>query len=198
MTDYFQPLSKRRSPGRRLLKLLTARKHPVERIKTPPASWELDGVRFEWLWPPPGLDRGTSANDTSIVLRVSYAGRSVLLTGDIENLGQRGLLARGGLHADVLVLPHHGSVRATSAAFIEAVDAVAVIRSSHQRMDETHNGINAIVGAATFHNTADTGAVRVIITSTGSLTVTSHRVGVAPLVKPAQPLNEAGSADSPP
>jgi competence protein ComEC len=49
-------------------------------------------------------------NNSSIVLRVGIAGRSLLLAGDAEVQGQDALLAaRQDLRADVLKVPHHGS-----------------------------------------------------------------------------------------
>lgn len=77
------------------------------------------------------------------------------------------LLQRGDLGADVLVLPHHGGVERSSKAFLEAVAPSAVIRSSHERMEETYNGLQEVVGAMPLHNTADVGAVGVVIDAEG-------------------------------
>jgi competence protein ComEC len=58
--------------------------------------------------PPPGLE----ANDASIVLRLDFAGRRVLFTGDIEDQGEAELLGRfpaDELRSDVLKVPHHAS-----------------------------------------------------------------------------------------
>ncbi len=51
--------------------------------------------------------RYASPNDGSIVVRVTAAGVSVLFTGDIEAIAQRDL---GPLHADVMKVPHQGSI----------------------------------------------------------------------------------------
>ncbi|MFL6136237.1 MAG: ComEC/Rec2 family competence protein [Frankiaceae bacterium] len=49
-------------------------------------------------------------NNDSLVLRVSDAGVTLLLTGDVEAPAQQALLASGAdLRADVLKVPHHGS-----------------------------------------------------------------------------------------
>jgi competence protein ComEC len=61
-----------------------------------------------------GVDSGESSaeNNSSIVGRVSVAGMSVLVTGDIEPEGQAAVLAAGGdVRATVLKVPHHGSSR---------------------------------------------------------------------------------------
>ena len=71
-------------------------------------SFEVDGVRFEALWPPPGALEGPR-NASSVVLRVTYGKATILLTGDIEETAQAALLAAGGIDAHVLKVPHHGA-----------------------------------------------------------------------------------------
>ncbi|WP_051581357.1 ComEC/Rec2 family competence protein [Pseudonocardia acaciae] len=73
--------------------------------------------------PPAYLDPedGTDVNNTSLVLRATTRGGTVLLPGDIELLAQANLLTDGALlRADVLKVPHHGS-RYTSPGFLAAV-----------------------------------------------------------------------------
>ncbi|ASU77934.1 ComEC family competence protein [Actinopolyspora erythraea] len=71
-------------------------------------------------------------NDASVVLRARTPVGRVLLTGDIELSGQRGLLSSGArLDAEVLKVPHHGS-RYTSAEFLRAVSPrLALISVGH-------------------------------------------------------------------
>ncbi len=167
INEHFVPHSEVGSPSRQLLDLLAADRHPIETQAASATRWMLGGVSFERLSPESGKETPVLTNDTSTVLRLSYLGHSVLLTGDIENQAQRLLLARGGLAADVLLLPHHGSVRSSSAAFIEAVSPGFVVRSSHQRTGETLNGLSAILGAARLFNTADVGAVCISLDRNG-------------------------------
>ncbi len=167
INEYFKSRSPPRTPSRHLLDLLAGRGHEVRTLDPSTTSWQLGGVRFERLWPTGEPDDSLSPNDTSTVLRLSYVGHSILLTGDIEERAQRGILEGGDPHADVLVLPHHGSVRPSSAAFISAVRPSQVIRSSNQRMDETTSALPELVGAIPLHNTADAGAIEIVVDRSG-------------------------------
>ncbi|GAG33565.1 unnamed protein product, partial [marine sediment metagenome] len=156
VNEYFPRRSPPSSPSRQFLDILAKRDHTVEIMNPSKPRWELGDVTFERLSPSGEPDENLSTNDTSTVLRITYAGHSILLTGDIEDRTQRALLQKkGDLGADVLVLPHHGSVRSSTKAFIEAVGADAVIRSSHQRMSETYSGLRECVGAIPLYNTVD-------------------------------------------
>lgn len=139
-----------------------------------PMTWEFGGAVFDLLAPRGGMDSTVATNDTSTVMRVSFAGHSVLLTGDIEDQAQTELLKRGDLSADVLVLPHHGSVRASSREFLKAVGPRLTIRSSGQKAVDTFSGLSEILGQTRLLNTADVGAVTVIIDRNGLRVMTAR------------------------
>lgn len=82
------------------------------------------------LWPPAGRSDLTG-NDASLVLRVTHAGRTVLLPGDIGEAAMAELLttSRETLAADAVILPHHGSWENSLPAFIEAIGPQVVIVS---------------------------------------------------------------------
>ena len=94
-----------------------------ERRTAGPLTWEVlaPGRAFS----------GTSSdpNNSSLVVRATVEGTTVLLTGDVEPEAQRDLLRRGvDLRADVLKVPHHGSDH-QEPAFLDAVGASVVLTS---------------------------------------------------------------------
>jgi len=92
-------------------------------------EWEWDGVRFSVLHP--RADFSARGNDSSCVLKVETRGSAVLVTGDIERLGESALLGPK-LAADVVVVPHHGSATSSSPSFVAAVGArLAIVSAAH-------------------------------------------------------------------
>jgi len=76
-------------------------------------------VEINVLWPPNGGD--TSTNNDSVALRIQFGERSILLTGDIEQVAERSLLAsQQQLSADVVKVPHHGSKTSSTEGFVLA------------------------------------------------------------------------------
>jgi len=167
LNDCFEGMSKPRSASAYLLHLLDEQPHPVEVLDAARRKWKEGEVEFEVLWPDATCDPTLSANDASTVLRVRYAGHSILFTGDIEKRAQQELLKRGDLHADVLFLPHHGSVEPTTKAFIEAVRPTVAVRSSSERTADTVNGLERLLGDIPVYNTAELGAIEVTLRRDG-------------------------------
>ncbi len=154
------------SPTRRLVDILADRNHPTITIDNSTQRWAAGNVDFEVLWPADAVE-GLKANDASTVLRLTYRGRRVLLTGDMEDAAQRALIDRADLKADVLLAPHHGSVRNSTRRFVEAVAPSVVLRSSDERTSETFNGFRELTSGMSVFNTADVGAVQVVIDGDG-------------------------------
>ena len=61
---------------------------------------------------PPAQKLSSDDNANSVVLSVHYAGRGLLLTGDLEKAGLQALLRLPPQPHDILLAPHHGSLKA--------------------------------------------------------------------------------------
>ena len=118
--------------------LLDAVRRQGGRVRTAaelPQTSTREGVRFEVLHPRPGLDAEGlpyypefSLNDNSLVLRLAFGRRSVLLAGDIESAAEE-LLGPAFATTDVLKSPHHGSRTSSTPALLAALRPRAVVVS---------------------------------------------------------------------
>ncbi|MEP7075094.1 MAG: ComEC/Rec2 family competence protein [Acidobacteriota bacterium] len=93
-------------------------------------AFEIGGVRVKTLYPQPaGSPNEPSDNDHSLVVRLEFGSRKILMTGDIERKAETDLITTPSLlTADVVKVPHHGSKTSSSQAFVDAVQpGVAVI-----------------------------------------------------------------------
>lgn len=113
----------------------------ISGFSRPPASWGK-------------LDESEERNAGSVVIRLLFADRSVLLTGDAVGRNERTpedtpiatekfMVENAPLipiDSDVLIAPHHGSDDASSSDFIRAVSPEWVIFSAgRSRSDHPHN-----------------------------------------------------------
>ncbi|MBI2798902.1 MAG: DNA internalization-related competence protein ComEC/Rec2 [Gammaproteobacteria bacterium] len=132
-------------------------------------QWSWDGVQFTILHPAEGLS--LSDNNGSCVIRIDGRGGALLLTGDIEALAEQALIARGAnLHADILVVPHHGSKTSSTAPFIAAVAPKFAVFSVGFG-NRFHQPAPSVVAAyeargVTCMTTADEGAISFEVTPT--------------------------------
>lgn len=82
----------------------------------------------EFLHPVPSHDAANSGgNNQSVVLRIAFGARRILMTGDIERESERELAAVADLRADVVKVAHHGSRTSSTAAFVESTKAAFAI-----------------------------------------------------------------------
>jgi competence protein ComEC len=91
-------------------------------------------VRGEFLWPDISTEDPAAAakNNDSLVLRLKFRNRTLLLPGDAEKQAEHVILHdnSANLHADVLKVGHHGSTNSTTQEFLDAVaPSIAIISS---------------------------------------------------------------------
>lgn len=90
------------------------------------------------LWPVALTNpEAPSGNNDSVVLRVRYGSRSILLTGDIEAPAEKRILdgpnlVLDNLKADVVKVAHHGSKSSSTQGFIVATEARKAVISVGQ------------------------------------------------------------------
>ncbi|MCE7031507.1 DNA internalization-related competence protein ComEC/Rec2 [Lysobacter sp. GX 14042] len=161
---------------------------PVARLEAPDGAgiegadpceagrqWELDGVGFGYLHPPPHFPY--LGNDASCVLRITTVHGSVLLPGDIGEVIERrlaGQQAPGGRSlaaAEVVVVAHHGSRSSSDPEFVAATGARHALVSAghgnlfgHPRPEVVERWSQAGAGVT---SSADGGAVHVRLGAQG-------------------------------
>src|SRR5687768_15459912 len=133
-------------------------------------------VKIEVLWPPAADANAPSRNNDSIVLRVAFGRRSILLTGDIERSGENALIATGKeLRTDVVKVPHHGSRSSSTQPFVTATKAKVAIVSVGQNSTFGHPHAEVVerwqTNGAQVLTTGDCGTISVTTDGT-DLTVT--------------------------
>lgn len=128
-------------------------------------------TRIEFLWPGAG-DDGLPDNDSGLVLKLSYGGRSILFPADIQDDGMSALLAMSEkLKADVLVAPHHGSGEKSTAAFVAAVDPKVVLSSNDRTLSAKQRRFETMIGDRPLYRTNVCGAVTIVIARDGRVRV---------------------------
>lgn len=134
---YFDPTSFSQSQDvetmRVLMNHLADRRIPAELM---PDTLDASEAKVRVLWPTAEVasQKQLSDNDKSLVCLIEYAGRKVLLCSDIEGPAQERVLALyPDLKADVVVVPHHGSVRTLHSGFLDQLAPSLLVCSCGQR-----------------------------------------------------------------
>jgi len=139
----------------------------IERV-TP--DFDLGGkTRIKSLWPDarPVAGGQFSENDRSLVLLVEFAGRRILLCSDIEKPAQNEILRLyPNLRADIVLAPHHGSIRTTDTDFLQSLDPGIVVHSCGRSEYETQRQTEHDQSARHFY-TPEHGAITIRIRKDG-------------------------------
>ncbi len=165
-----------------LLAAAAARGIPVRR----PRSDRVGALSLELLAPLDGdgaivSDPLASENDNSLVLALSWAGRRILLPGDVEHEAEAALLRSGLGTIDVLKVPHHGSRTSSTEALLDRARPSLAIASLAEgnRYRFPHPDVVARYrtrGIALYRTDRD-GAVRLRIGAQGRIDVDCARPG---------------------
>jgi competence protein ComEC len=126
---------------------------------------------------PPAEGMGGSENADSIVLAIEFAGRRILLTGDLASPGLDAVVAQHEPPFDVSMVPHHGSATSNPPVFAAWVRTPVAIISGDLTHD-SHVAVEAYQQAgSTVLNTATSGAVHIEIQPAGTLHIDQFRRG---------------------
>ncbi len=129
-------------------------------------SWSAGGTRFDVRHPNRAMDLDTSDNARSVVLDVSYQGRHLLLTGDLDGPGLAAMVARpvkGSI--DVLLAPHHGGRSANPRWFYDWASPALVVASQRSPILGSRDALLDI--HRPILRTWKSGAIRLIWTDAG-------------------------------
>lgn len=136
------------------------------RIAVAGDRYHADEITIDVLHPPPQGPPGIE-NERSLVLLVTHARHSILLTGDLEKQGTARVMTLPTSEIDVLMAPHHGSRAALSTGFLAwAKPKFVAVNRGNRAGSVIHSG--------------DAGAsVPVWDTALmGAITIRSHRTGL--------------------
>lgn len=132
-------------------------------------------AEVEVLHPAAG-DRLSTDNANSLVLAIDYAGRRILLTGDLERGGLDSLLFQAPRHADVLLAPHHGRIAANPRELAEWATPDWVIVSDGGR--DNSERLRTVYGEWTqILSTQLRGAITFVIDGRGRVRCETFRAG---------------------
>lgn len=136
---------------------------------------DLGPMRCRTLHPPREF-ASEEDNANSLVVALDFAGRSVLLTGDVEGDGLEHLLRTESPRPDIVLAPHHGSRDANTHEFAAWADAKAIIVSTgHDHSDF----LSDVYESTPLFETSQDGAVTVEIAPAGQITLRGFRGRIA-------------------
>jgi competence protein ComEC len=95
-----------------------------------------DGLALRFLGPPLQFENHLARlgdNSLSVVLKVSWKGRSILLPGDLEKFGMNVVLGTPIEKVDLLVAAHHGSKNSDPERFTRWCRPAVVVASCGKR-----------------------------------------------------------------
>jgi competence protein ComEC len=131
-------------------------------------------VQARVLGPPQPYFHGTRSdeNANSVVLLVEYRGVRMLLTGDLEAVGEERLLAQGvDLRADLLKVAHHGS------RYSSTVEFLARVQPRHALVSMGRGNLFGHPDPGTIKRLQDAGATVYRTDQLGSITLATRGEG---------------------
>jgi competence protein ComEC len=153
-----------------LRELLAEHRIPVQEIWSGDRLVVGSEVQVEVIHPPPEGVVG-SDNANSITLAIEFAGRRLLLPGDLEASGLEAVIATPPYDCNVLLAPHHGSRHSAPSRFAAwcTPEWVVISGGSHRGIEPTV-AIYERSGAEVLQTDLD-GAIEVVVEPDGAIEV---------------------------
>jgi competence protein ComEC len=124
------------------------------------------------LWPPENA-KSLDSNNTGLVLKLTYARRTILFPADVQQPALSALAkSPEQLPCDVLIAPHHGSAEAATAAFLKAADPLYIVSSNDRTLSQKQRLFDKLAGERPLFRTNRCGAVTIEIDRNGGVIVT--------------------------
>jgi competence protein ComEC len=161
---------------RELMEIIRLKKVPM----LSPGRWKegrrIGDVAVALLHPEEGdEERGLKLNDRSLVVKLTYQGKSFLFPGDLERAGEEKVVLHAGraLKCDVLLAPHHGSKTSCSRLFLDQAKPRVCVISAGPGNPFSFPNMEVVkrlesIGCRIFRTDRD-GAVEVIIGREGGV-----------------------------
>ncbi len=165
-SDHFVEETRHNASAHQLMKLISSRHLTPTHLTAGGRVYLNDDTLIQVLWPPP--DGSLHDNNASLVLKLTLAGKSILLTGDIQAAAEQALLENPQLLAsDLLLAPHHGSAESTTDEFIRAVHPSAIVSSNDQTPTKKQRDFARKLNGIPLYKTDECGAVTITIDGGG-------------------------------
>lgn len=148
-------------------------------IELMPAMLAGGGTTIRRRWPPDKQPDHLNLvdNDESLVASVEFARVNILLCSDIEQPGQQQIMQRYPLlRADIVLVPHHGSVRTLDGDLLDCLGASILVCSCSRSDVEGGRVVSSWAGCRVL-TTAVNGAIDLSVGTDGTVRVSTfvHR-----------------------
>jgi competence protein ComEC len=113
-----------------------------------------------------------NSNNSGVVLRLTFGGRSILFPADIQDPAMHELLKHPEkLKSDVLVAAHHGSSDPLTAEFVRAVNPAVIVSSNADRLTKKQRDFEQLIEHRPLYRTGRCGAITIDLDAKGKVTI---------------------------
>ena len=152
----------------------------IKDIENRKVKFTLGDASLEIIYPNEVKDM--KINDSSLVIKMDYAGRTILFTGDIENTGEEELIKILEKNFDiskiaVIKVAHHASKESSTESFLQMFENVEdfIALLNEQREYENYEVFERLEKHGKVYMSSRDGDIRLDISKEGEIVVTTER-----------------------